>query len=152
MRLILAIYDSKCYFRPIYKENVNVRARDFLDRRERGTLKAGILKNVFFLLTSESRQSFIRYSTEEFSGWFWAIDPDWSSLGPDEEGYDGRLKINGTQVFWRFYEFMSSGKFTLKDVWRDFHAVIAEKRYPSFLEEPVAWHFTMLDKPRWPFE
>ncbi|KAJ5345368.1 hypothetical protein N7452_003372 [Penicillium brevicompactum] len=133
------------------ENDISYLRQDFLDHREGGALKAGILKNVFFLLTSESRQSFVRHGTEEFSGWFWAIDPNWSSLSPDEEGYDGRLKINGSQVFWRFYEFMSSGKFTLKDVWRDFHAVNAEKRYPCFAE-PVAWHFTMLDRLRWPFE
>lgn len=107
---------------------------------------------MFFLVTAESRRSFIRHGQTGFSGWFWAIDPDWSSSDPDEdEGYDGRLRINGTQVFWRFYEFMSSGEYSLKDIWRDFHIVNEEKRYPSCFSEPIAWHFTMIGKLRWPY-
>ena len=105
---------------PLQLNNINVQARDFRNRRERGDLKPGILKNVFFLLTDDARVS---YSQTRLYGFIWAIDPDWSLPGADEDGYDGRLKINAAQVWLRFYEFMSTGTMTLKDIWRDFHYV-----------------------------
>lgn len=81
------------------------------------------------MLTDKARQSFATYGDEQFVGYVWAIDPEWSSSGPDGDGYDGRLKINAPQIFWRFYEFMSSPDppFSLKDIWRDFHTVNTEK-------------------------
>ncbi|KAB8077669.1 hypothetical protein BDV29DRAFT_45611 [Aspergillus leporis] len=125
--------------------------QDFRSRRERGGFKPGILKNVFFLLTDEARLSYGIYGQEEYYGHIWAIDPDWPLPGADEDGHDGRLKISATQVFWRFYEFMSTDNFTLKDIWRDFHDVNSTKVYPSYFSEPTAWHFTNLDKPAWPY-
>ncbi|KAJ5922983.1 hypothetical protein N7516_010686 [Penicillium verrucosum] len=69
------------------------------------------------LVFDEARQSFATYGDEQFVGYVWAIDPEWSSsrLGMVN---DGRLKINAPQIFWRFYEFMSSPDppFSLKDI------------------------------------
>lgn len=129
-------------------DRINLRARDFRSRREK--LRSGILGNVFLLLTDEARLLCGTEGAEMFYGYIWAIDPDWPLSGADEDGYDGRLKINLTQVFWRFYEFMSSGKFTLKDIWRDFHDVNLTKAYICE-KEPIAWHFTKLDHPKWPY-
>ncbi|KAE8132905.1 hypothetical protein BDV38DRAFT_274710 [Aspergillus pseudotamarii] len=111
----------------------------------RGELKPGILSNVFFLVTDEARVSYSQSRQHSFA---WAINPDWSRPGADEDGYDGRLKISATQIYFRFYEFMSTKKFTLKDIWRNFHQVNETQTY---LPGPLpAWHFTNLDKPVWP--
>lgn len=105
---------------------------------------------MFFLLTDKARSSYYTNDLDQFSGYIWAIDPDWLLSGPDEDGYDGRLKIHVAQPFFRFYEFMST-KFSLKDVWRDFNFVNSNKLHPSWTEEPTAWFFTHLDKPVWPY-
>ncbi|GMG53996.1 unnamed protein product [Aspergillus oryzae var. brunneus] len=78
----------------------------------------------------------------------WAIDPDWTRSGADEDGYDGRLKISATQIYFRFYEFISTKKYTLKDIWRDFHQV---NKTQTYVPGPLpAWPSTDLDKPVWP--
>lgn len=82
--------------------------------------------------------------------YLWSVDPDWTQTGPDEDGYDGRVKISATQIFYRFYEFMSTREFTLKDIWHDFHQV---NQTQVILPGPlVAWQLTNLDKPAraWP--
>lgn len=105
---------------------------------------------MFFLLTDEARLSYATYGLE-FVGHIWAVDPDWSLSEADEDGHDGRVEINATRVFWRFYNFMSTGNFSLKDIWLEFHAVNPEKTYPRCFAEPTAWHFTKLNKPKWPW-
>ncbi|GAQ47700.1 similar to An14g07400 [Aspergillus niger] len=124
--------------------------QDFRDRRERGDLKPGVLKNVFFLLTDEALSACGTYGPDMYYGWIWAIDPDWPLSRPDEDGYDGRLKISITQIFYRFYEFMSDG-FSLREIWQDFHYVNANKLYPSSWPEPISWHFTRLENSKWPY-
>jgi hypothetical protein len=82
--------------------------------------------------------------------YLWAVDPDWTQTGVDEDGYDGRVKISATQIFYRFYEFMSTREFTLKEIWHDFHLV---NETQTLLPSPlVAWQLTNLDKPArvWP--
>lgn len=102
------------------------------------------------MLTDEARLACGSGGSEQFWGYIWAIDPDYSLPGTDNDGYDGRLKINITQIYLRFYEFMSMGSFTLKDIWRDFHDVNLNKAYLCD-KEPIASHFTNLDKPKWPY-
>ncbi|KAF3392839.1 hypothetical protein F1880_008880 [Penicillium rolfsii] len=70
--------------------------QDFRDRRERDDLKPGVLKDVFLLLTEEARSACGTYGPDMYYGWIWAIDPDWPLSGPDEDGYDGHLKISIT--------------------------------------------------------
>ncbi|KAJ5177042.1 uncharacterized protein N7482_002919 [Penicillium canariense] len=132
------------------EEELDYLRQEFRNRREGGDLRPGILGNVFLLLTDEARLACGTAGTEQFWGYIWAIDPDWSLSEADEDGYDGRLRINITQVFWRFYEFMSTGNFTLKDIWRDFHDVNLTKTYICD-KEPIAWHFTNLERPKWPY-
>ncbi|PGH27693.1 hypothetical protein AJ80_00708 [Polytolypa hystricis UAMH7299] len=118
---------------------------EFRNRRERGSLLPGVLGNVFFLVTDEARDS---YKTETVCSWLWAIDPDWSQPGADEDGYSGRVKISLGEVFGRFYQFMSTERFMLKDIWRDFHKV---KQYKKVAGESLpAWALTDLGKPVWP--
>ncbi|KAE8326580.1 hypothetical protein BDV39DRAFT_215564 [Aspergillus sergii] len=117
----------------------------FRNRRNRGVLKAGILSNVFFLVTEEARVSYSQWRQHIFA---WAIDPGWTQSGADEDAYDGRLKISATQIYFRIYEFMSTKKYTLKDIWRDFHQV---NKTQTYVPGPLpAWYFTDLDKPVWP--
>lgn len=132
------------------KKALLTHARDFRNRREKDELKPCVLKNVFFLVTDEARRACGTDGPEMFYGYLWAIDPDWPLSGPDEDGYDGRLKININQVFWRFYEFMSTD-FSLKDVWQDFHYVNSHKLYPHCWKEPTAWVISQLDKGKWPY-
>jgi hypothetical protein len=82
--------------------------------------------------------------------YLWAVDPDWPQTSVDEDGYDGCVKISATQIFYRFYEFMSTREFTLKEIWHDFHQV---NETQTLLPGPlVAWQLTNLDKPArvWP--
>jgi hypothetical protein len=96
-------------------------------------------------VTDEARISYSRRRQHSFA---WAIDPDWSRSGADEDGCNGQLKISATQIYFRFYEFMSTKKLTLKDIWRDFHQVNITQ---TFMPGPLpAWHFTNLGKPVWP--
>ncbi|KAB8250739.1 hypothetical protein F9C07_2233554 [Aspergillus flavus] len=118
--------------------------RDCRNRRDRGELKAGTLPNIFFLMTDEARVSYSQWR----HSFAWAIDPDWTRSGADEDGYDGRLKISATQIYFRFYEFISTKKYTLKDIWRDFHQV---NKTQTYVPGPLpAWPSTDLDKPVWP--
>ncbi|KAL4898235.1 hypothetical protein BDV59DRAFT_197174 [Aspergillus ambiguus] len=127
------------------QEELDFLREDFRRRRDRGNLKPGILLNIFFLVTDEARLSYSQARQYTFA---WAIDPDWSGSTADEDGYDGRVKISGAQIYFRFYEFMSTRRFTLKDIWRDFHQV---NETQTFLPGPLpAWQFTNLDKPVWP--
>ncbi|CAK46732.1 uncharacterized protein An14g07400 [Aspergillus niger] len=132
------------------ESNISHLQQDFRDRRERGDLKPGVLKNVFFLLTDEALSACGTYGPDMYYGWIWAIDPDWPLSRPDEDGYDGRLKISITQIFYRFYEFMSDG-LSLKEIWQDFHYVNANKLYPSYWREPISWAITRLEKSKWPY-
>ncbi|KAB8072078.1 hypothetical protein BDV29DRAFT_192822 [Aspergillus leporis] len=127
------------------EQELDLLRKDFRNRRSRGELKPGILSNVFFLVTDEARISYSRRRQHSFA---WAIDPDWSRSGADEDGCNGQLKISATQIYFRFYEFMSTKKLTLKDIWRDFHQVNITQ---TFMPGPLpAWHFTNLGKPgRW---
>lgn len=43
------------------------------------------------------------------------------------------------------------GKFSLKDIRRDFHYVNSNELRPRCSSEPTAWHFTYLDRPVWPY-
>jgi hypothetical protein len=77
---------------------INIRPRDFRNRRERDDLKPGVLKNVLLLVTDEARLSCgtAGECSQIFWGYLWAIDPDWPLSEVDEDGYDGRLKIHIT--------------------------------------------------------
>ncbi|KAG2414551.1 hypothetical protein HFD88_003742 [Aspergillus terreus] len=124
---------------------LNFLREDFRRRRDQGHLRPGVLPNVFFLVTDDARLSYSKINRYKF---LWAVDPDWTREDADEDGYDGRVKISAVQVFFRFYEFMSTQRFTLKEIWRDFYQVNETQTY---LPEPlVAWQFTNLDKPVWP--
>lgn len=127
-----------------------MKTREFLARRERGDLKPGVLKNVFFFITDEDHLSCGTCDSESFYGHLLAIDPDWSSSSPDEDGYNGQLKVNIMMIFYRFYDFMSMG-YSLKDLWRDFQFVKSNKLYPASWKELEAWCLTQLDRPVWPF-
>lgn len=95
-------------------------------------------------MTDEARVSYSQWR----HSFAWAIDPDWTRSGADEDGYDGRLKISATQIYFRFYEFISTKKYTLKDIWRDFHQV---NKTQTYVPGPLpAWPSTDLDKPVWP--
>ncbi|KAE8361307.1 hypothetical protein BDV27DRAFT_167004 [Aspergillus caelatus] len=74
---------------------------DFRNRRSRDGLWPGILSNVFFPVADEARVSYSQWRQHSFA---WAIDPDWSRSVADEDGYDGRLKISATQIYFRFYD------------------------------------------------
>jgi hypothetical protein len=116
--------------------------KDFCDRRDKGGLKPGVLSNVFIIVPTECRDTYLR---EDRYAWAWAIDPDWSLPGPDADGYDGRVKVTWAQLFNKFYDLMSTKKVTLKDVWEEFHEV-NEK-----LPEPLpGWLSTKLPKVLWP--
>jgi hypothetical protein len=110
-------------------------------------LKPGVLSNVFLLASNEACESYMMGRQKSY---LWAVDPDWPETGVDEDGYDGRVKISATQIFYRFYEFMSTREFTLKEIWHDFHQV---NETQTLLPGPlVAWQLTNLDKPArvWP--
>ena len=109
------------------------------------------MKNVFFFITDEDRLSCGTYGPDQLYGHLLAIDPDWFSSRPDEDGYNGQLKIHIAAIFYRFYEFMSMG-YALKDIWRDFHFVNSNKLYPASWGKPQAWSVTHLDQPVWPYD
>ncbi|KAH8698405.1 hypothetical protein BGW36DRAFT_426113 [Talaromyces proteolyticus] len=122
---------------------VNCLRGDFRDRREKGNLKPGVLSNVFLVMSNECRDS---YTTGEKFGWLWAIDPEWTLPNADEDGYDGRVAITWGQLFNKFYDFMSAQRFTLKEIWQDFHEVNRD-----LSEGPLAgWLFSRLPKKNWP--
>jgi hypothetical protein len=75
--------------------------------------------------------------------WLWAVDPDWSIDGPDEDGYDGRVPVNWAICYDKFYNFMSMGTCSLKDIWREFNQLRQKSPIPG-------WALTDLDKPQWP--
>ena len=78
--------------------------------------------------------------------WIWAIDPDWLS-GADEDGYDGRVKVLWGRLYNKFYELMSGGKITLKDIWKEYYKV------KDIMSDDLshAWFLTHLDQPQeWP--
>ncbi|KAJ5912984.1 hypothetical protein N7504_001867 [Penicillium tannophilum] len=145
------IHDFKfAQFIPIEIEEAEIGylKQEFLCRRDRGDLKPGVMKNVFFFITDEDRLSCGTYGPDMFYGHLLAIDPDWSSSRPDEDddGYNGQLEIDIAAIFYRFYEFMSTG-YSLKDIWRDFHYVKSNKLYPASWGKLHAWCFTQLDRP-----
>ncbi|RHZ43050.1 uncharacterized protein CDV56_100339 [Aspergillus thermomutatus] len=117
--------------------------KDFLDRRGKGRLKPGVLANVFITMPTECRDTYLR---EDRYAWAWAIDPDWSLLGPDADGYDGRVKVMWAQLFNKFYDLMSTKKVTLKEIWEEFHEVnekLSDRPLPG-------WGFSKLPKVVWP--
>ena len=113
---------------------------EFRRCRERG-LRPGVLQNVFLFATTECRESY-----KEITGpWVWAVDPDWSS-GPDEDGFDGRVSVMCGRLYNKFYEFISDGEITLKDIWKEYHLV-----NETTTGEPLpGWAITQLPKPKWP--
>ncbi|KAF7183511.1 hypothetical protein CNMCM7691_003790 [Aspergillus felis] len=116
--------------------------KDFRDRRDKGGLKPGVLSNVFIIVPTECRDTYLR---EDRYAWAWAIDPDWSLPGPDANGYDGRVKVTWAQLFNKFYDLLSTKKVTLKDIWEEFHEV--NEKSP----EPLpGWLSTKLPKVVWP--
>ncbi|KAI9372097.1 hypothetical protein BJX61DRAFT_543045 [Aspergillus egyptiacus] len=120
---------------------------NFRTLRAQGGLKPGVLSHVFLYVTPECRNSW----TGAFITWLWAVDPDWPLDGPDEEGYDGRVPVNWTVCYDQLYNFMSMGKFSLKDIWRDFHHMRQNSVDKS--RPPPGWAMSKLDKPpkpTWP--
>lgn len=115
--------------------------KDIRDRRNKGSLKPGVLSNVFIIMPTEYRDSY-----QDGYGWAWSVDPDWSLPGGDEDGYDGRVQAVWGQLFNKFYDFMSTQQETLKEIWQDFHQV--NKKLTS---GPVpGWLFSELPKRVWP--
>ncbi|KAF7122560.1 hypothetical protein CNMCM5793_000585 [Aspergillus hiratsukae] len=123
-------------------DEVNQLRRDFRNRRETGSLKPGALSNVFILATEGCQASW----TEAEFPWLWVIDPDWALSGPDEDGYDGRVKVAWAMLYTKFYDFISTNRFTVKDIWRDYHQMNQQFRHGP----TPAWLWTELDKPVWP--
>ncbi|KAL3457176.1 hypothetical protein BJX64DRAFT_269380 [Aspergillus heterothallicus] len=114
---------------------------NFRALREQGLLKPGVLPNVVLYITPECRSSC--ENPGAMYPWLWALDPDWSLDGPDDEGYHGRLPVNWAICYDKFYNFVSTGKWSLKDMWKDFNQVRQRMQIPG-------WGYTDLDKPRWP--
>jgi hypothetical protein len=79
-----------------------------------------------------------------------AVDPDWPQNSVNEGGYDGRVKISATQIFYWFCELMPTRYLHLKDIWHDFHQI---NETQTLVPGPVvAWQLTNLYKPArvWP--
>ncbi|KAL3472609.1 hypothetical protein BJX99DRAFT_235246 [Aspergillus californicus] len=112
---------------------------NFRALREQGCLKPGVLSNVVLYITFECRSS----CDDAMYSWLWALDPDWSIDGADEDGYDGKVPVNWMVCYDKFYNFMSMGTFSLKDIWREFNHLRQRDPIPG-------WGRTDLDKPQWP--
>ncbi|KAJ0422708.1 hypothetical protein BJY00DRAFT_310724 [Aspergillus carlsbadensis] len=93
--------------------------KNFRVLREQGPLKPGVLSNVVLYIDLDCRTSCDNYERYMYS-WLWALDPDWPRDGPDEDGYDGKVPVNWAMAYDKFYNFISMGTFSLKDIWRDY--------------------------------
>ena len=112
--------------------------RNFRGLRDKGHLKRGLLSHVFLYATSESRDSWKLEG--RYYPWIWAVDPDWPLDGADEDGYDGRVPVAWGITYDRFYNFISTRRFSLKDIWRDLNhmrELMADEPQPG-------WGFTKL--------
>ncbi|KAL2802726.1 hypothetical protein BJX63DRAFT_437586 [Aspergillus granulosus] len=114
---------------------------NFRALREQGRLKPGVLSNVVLYVTPECHTSCDDPDT--MYSWLWALDPDWSLDGPDEEGYEGRLPVNWGICYDTFYNFLSMDRWSLKDIWSEYNQMRKQRRIPG-------WVWTNLDKPQWP--
>ncbi|RDW67432.1 uncharacterized protein DSM5745_09298 [Aspergillus mulundensis] len=120
-----------------------LRAR-FRSMRDAGELRHGLMRDVFLYVSTECRDS---WQDRRAFPWCWAVDPDWTLDGADEDGYDGRVPVAWGIAYDKFYRFVSLHEFSLKDMWRDWHEMrreLPDQRQPG-------WAFTKLDRPRWPY-
>lgn len=70
----------------------------------------------------------------------WVCESDWEHEGPDEDGYEGKVRADWTRIYQRLYGFLSEGQFSLKDIWREVRELKLE----------TTWVVTKPDRPKWP--
>ncbi|KAL2004771.1 hypothetical protein VTN00DRAFT_3299 [Thermoascus crustaceus] len=126
------------------EDEIHAIREHFRSLRNQGTLTPGVLQNVFVLITRDSIASDTPAPGRALS-WAWVCESDWEHEGPDEDGYEGKVRVDWTRIYQRLYGFLSEGQFSLKDIWREVRELELKYGLPE-----TTWVVTELDRPKWP--